>query len=199
MIDNCEDTHAIGPDYSALISEREDFFEALAEEIEPLLHAIHNHMFDCTSMAKPLSYSALYSMFPRIESIRLGIYETARVGDLYSVNVLFRALLEHTVKFKYLFMKMFSANRDNLGIEYWAFGRRKENIDDMKNLAEGYALFDITPSKTIPEMLKELGITTESESEKIIKSMLSNSDLKKWFDTLRRKQTKMESEKLAPF
>ena len=162
------------PDYDEnrywdFLNEREDFFEQLAEEIEPHLELTHTHILNYKNSSKPLSYFALFSMFPRIESIRLGIYAVARINEFYSINILFRAMLEHTIKFKYLFMKTVSSISDETGIDYWTFGHRKESIDYVKNLADGYALFGIKPNKTISEMLNELGIISAESSQAIIK------------------------------
>jgi hypothetical protein len=165
--------------YRELIDERENFFENLAEDIEPHLPTIKTHILNFKISAKPLSHFSLFSMFPRIESIRLGIYASARINESYSSNILFRSLLQHTIKFNYLFMKTISLTSDEVGIDYWTFGNRQENIDYMKNLAAGYALFGINPAKPLLEIFKELGIVSADSSQSAIKQRAEQFQFKK--------------------
>lgn len=149
--------------------EIEEFLEDLAEEIEPHLELIPEFLSTLKETDKPLSIFSMTSLFPKIESIRIGIFEVAKIEEYYSLNILYRSLIEHFIKAKYIWMKTVENKNDEIGIDYWVFGRDQENIDYAKSLSQGYGLIGITPQKEPVDVLKEMGILSSEKSASLVR------------------------------
>lgn len=152
------------------LSEIENMLEELAEEIEPHLPLMHGFLSNLKSTDKPLSIFSMTSFFPKVESIRIGIFEIAKIEEYYSLNILFRSLIEHFVKAQYILMKTVGNKNDEVGIDYWLFGRDQENIDYAKALLQSYALVGIQPNKPLVETLKQIGVISKDKSENQIRT-----------------------------
>lgn len=113
---------------------------------------------------KPLSLFSTISFLPKIESIRLGIFEIVKIEEFYSLNILFRPLIEHFVKFQYISMKMTSDADDSVGVDYWLFGQDREKIDYANSMRHVYKLIGIEQKYDINEILKEYGIISETKT-----------------------------------
>lgn len=151
--------------------EIENMFEELAEEIEPHLPLMQEFLSKSKlkSTDKPLSIFSMTSFFPKVESIRIGIFEVAKIDEYYSLNILFRSLIEHFVKAQYIWMKTVENKNDEIGIEYWLFGQDQENIDYAKALQQSYSLVGIIPKVPPVETLKEMGVISKDKSAKQIR------------------------------
>lgn len=149
--------------------EIEGFLEDLAEEIEPHLDLIPEFLSTLKETDKPLSIFSMTSFFPKIESIRLGIFEVAKIEEYYSLNILYRSLIEHFIKAQYIFMKTVENKDDEIGIDYWVFGRDQENIDYAKALSQSYGLIGINPEKEPMDALKEIGVLSKEKSASLIR------------------------------
>lgn len=149
--------------------EIEEFLEDLAEEIEPHLELIPEFLSTLKETDKPLSIFSMTSLFPKIESIRIGIFEVAKIEEYYSLNILYRSLIEHFIKAQYIWMKTVENKNDEIGIDYWVFGRDQENIDYAKALSQSYGLIGITPQKEPVDVLKEMGILSSEKSASLIR------------------------------
>lgn len=150
--------------------EIENILEELAEEIEPHLPLMHGLLSSLKSTDKPLSIFSMASFFPKVESIRIGIFEVAKIEEYYSLNILFRSLVEHFVKAQYIWMKTVGSKSDEIGIDYWLFGRDQENIDYAKALQQSYALVGMQPNVSPVEILKDLGVISKDKSANKIRT-----------------------------
>lgn len=159
--------------------EIEDMLEELAEEIEPHLPLIPEFLSNLENTDKPLSISSMTSFFPKVESIRAGIFEVAKIDEYYSLNILFRSLIEHYVKAQYIWMKTVENKDDEIGIEYWLFGRDQENIDYVKALQQSYSLVGINPKISPLETLKETGVISKDKSANQIRKKSEQFNYKK--------------------
>ncbi len=144
--------------------ELEDLLEELAEEIEPHLQLIPEFLSKIKDTDKPLSIFSMFSFFPKVESIRIGIFEVAKIDEYYSLNILFRSLIEHFIKAQYIWMKTVGGKNDEIGIDYWLFGQDQENIDYAKALQQSYSLVGITPEISPVETLREMGVISKDQS-----------------------------------
>lgn len=151
------------------IYDLEEFIEELAEKIEPHLPIVSEFLYNLDSTDKPLSIFSVTSLFPKIESIRIGIYELAKIEEYYSLSILFRSLIEHFVKAQYLWLKTLSNENDEVGIDYWLFGQNQEHINYVKALKNSYTLIGIRSKPEPIEILKQLGIISNKKSSKQIK------------------------------
>lgn len=153
----------------ASVYELEQKLETLAEELEPHLELIPKFLSNLDSTNKPLSLFSTFSFFPKIESIRLGIYELVQKPEIYSSKILFRSLIEHFVKFQYLWIKTMRQSGDEIGIDFWVLGRDQEKVDYARALYESYQLVGIKPKKSPHEVLKEMGIVSSTKTARSIR------------------------------
>lgn len=144
--------------------EIENMLEELAEEIEPHLPLMYEFLSNLKSTNKPLSIFSTASFFPKIESIRIGIFEVAKIDEFYCLNILFRSLIEHFVKAQYIWMKTVGNKNDEIGIDYWVFGQDQENIDYAKAIQQSYSLVGISAEVSPVETLKEMGVISKEMS-----------------------------------
>jgi hypothetical protein len=144
--------------------EIENMLEELAEEIEPHLPLMYEFLSNLKCTDKPLSIFSMTSFLPKVESIRCGIFEVAKIDEYYSLNILFRSLIEHFVKAQYIWMKTVGNKNDEIGIDYWLFGQDQEYIDYAKALQQSYSLVGISPEKSPVETLKEMGVISNDKS-----------------------------------
>ena len=128
----------------ASVERIDDFLEDLAEEVEPHLLSLQEFIFTIKDRDKPLSTQAVFGLSTAIESLRIGIFATARIEEYYSLNVLHRSLIEHFLKFNYLWMRLSSSQDDEVGVDYWVFGRKKEAADYVRNLTKAYEMVGLS-------------------------------------------------------
>lgn len=139
----------------------EDLFEDLAEEIEPHLPQFYEYLDSLFEREKPLSFLALHSLFSRIESLRCGIFCLAREIEFYSLLVVYRSIIEHFVKFQYLWIRTIKADDDDAGIDYWIIRAKKEKIDYVKSLHRSFDMAGSTSSISIENMILNMKLVSE--------------------------------------
>lgn len=142
----------------------EDLLEELAEEIEPHLPLIPEFLSKIKNTDKPLSIFSKTTLFTKIESIRIGVFEVAKINEFYSLNILYRSLIEHFIKYQYIWMKTIRNNDDEIGIDYCVFGKHQENIDYAKALQQSYSLVGINSEISPFETLKNMGVISNDKS-----------------------------------
>ena len=153
------------------IIEFENLLEELAEELEPHLPLFFKYMPNIKTTDKPLSIFSMTTFLPKVESIRSGIFEVAKIDEYYSLNILFRSLIEHFIKAQYIWMKTVANKNDAIGIDYWVFGQDQENIDYANALAKYYSFVGIVPKKAPIEILKEMGVLSKDKSANQIRKI----------------------------
>lgn len=147
----------------------EEMLEDLAEEIEPHLPVIPEFLSRLNDIDKPLSVFSTTSFLPKIESIRIGVFEVAKKEEYYSANILYRSIIEHFVKGQYLWMKTLDNEDDEVGIDYWVFGQDNERIAYARSLQHAYELVGIVPRQSPIETLKEMGVVSKEKSSNLIR------------------------------
>ena len=151
------------------LSEIEELLEDMAEMLEPHLEILPVTLSKIKTFRKPLSVFSMTSFLGKVEAIRIGIFEVAKIEEHYSMNILYRSIIEHFIKAQYIWLKTIESNNDEIGIDYWLFGRDQESIDYVKALHQSYALVGISPTKTPLDTLKELGVISNENSGSQIK------------------------------
>ncbi len=144
--------------------EIEELLEDMAEMLEPHLEILPVTLSKVKTFEKPLSVFSMTSFLAKIEAIRIGIFEVAKIEEHYSMNILYRSIIEHFIKSQYIWIKTIESDNDEIGIDYWLFGRDQENIDYAKALHQSYSLVGISPEKTPIETLKEIGVISNERS-----------------------------------
>jgi hypothetical protein len=74
--------------------------------------------------------------------LKTAIFDLCEVGNIYGVNIIFRSLIEHTLKAQYIFMK-WSENKNDLTAEhYMQWYEASETYDFMKAVEASLKIFD---------------------------------------------------------
>lgn len=151
------------------ISEIEDFLEDLAEELEPDFYDIPKILKNMLDTNQPLSIFSATLFAPKIDSIRAGIFEVAKIEENYSLQILYRSLIEQFIKCQYISMKAMSSSDDTIGIDYWLFGQDQEKIDYVKSVVDSYSMIGIKPKMDPDKFLEEAGVIGSSKSKSLIR------------------------------
>lgn len=149
----------------------EDLAEKAADELEEHLETIKEHFISLKDRPCPYSSSALFSFIPKIESIRLGMFEVAKVEDHYSFRILKRSMIEHELKFRYLWMRHIEEKSDDVGKEYFIFCKAKEDLDYIKALRDSAEMLGIAQRRSPIEVLNELQPMLKNISNSKLKQM----------------------------
>ena len=103
---------------------------ALIEKWMPLV------LQDSTNHNIPNVWRASVMFITRSNFLKEAIFELSKNEDIYSAGILFRSLIEHYVKFQYIFLRWAQEKNDTVGEEYYKFCDLAEDlsyIDSLKN------------------------------------------------------------------
>ena len=128
-------------DYSNKLNWLESLAENAAEEMVKYRPIIEDYVRTIKDREHPYLHFSLLSFIPKVESIRSGMFEVAKIEESYSYRILLRSLIEHYCKFMYICMRYGEERTDNIGKAYLIFGSAKEKLDYIKAM------------KTVSEML----------------------------------------------
>jgi len=110
----------------------------------------------------------------RIEFIKNAIFTLYDVEDLYSSKILFRSLIEHFLRFQYLFFRYFEVKNDEPIIEYNLFSDLAEDIEYGKALRLVQEIRgDINSNPDIYELLQKIKPEFNKYSKEEIKDNAS--------------------------
>ena len=85
----------------------------------------------------------LMSMFDTSATfIKNSIFDSCETDDYYGVKVLFRSLIEHFIRFKYLFINWGKTKSDIFANKYLDYGNAREVLDLIKAKVSEQQLFD---------------------------------------------------------
>jgi len=88
--------------------------------------------------------------------IKESIFELSESQNIYAINILFRSLIEHYLRFQYMFFRVLSDKDDNIGEEYLKFCSLSENIDTGKAWKDIAKILEKNPTADPYELLKEI-------------------------------------------
>lgn len=175
----------------------EELMEGLAEDVDPHFDVISDAIKRSMNKEKPLSIFSVVSFLPKIESIRLGVFDLARVEGYYSINILYRSLIEHYIKAIYLWIKTIENNNDEVGIDYWIFGSDKEIVDYARALGDSYSLLGIINKESPKQTLERMGVLDGDKSITKIKNRTEQFNYKNMVRYIST-NTKMKEKGVAP-
>jgi hypothetical protein len=150
----------------------ENFLEELSEKEDPFMGLFPEFLSSIKERDKPLSIFSTISFLPRVESIRAAIFETAKIDDIYTTKILYRSLIEHWIKFQFLFLRTIEEKDDTIGMDYWFFGSSQENLDFVKSVNNVKVYLGIGDDKLPIDQLKEFGALPEEMSSRQLQSKL---------------------------
>lgn len=88
--------------------------------------------------------------------IKESIFELYESQNIYSINILFRSLIEHYLRFQYMFFRVLIDKNDDIGEDYLKFCSLSENIDTGKAWKEIAKILELNPTADPYELLKEI-------------------------------------------
>lgn len=88
--------------------------------------------------------------------IKEAIFELSESQEIYSINILFRSLIEHFLRFQYMFFRVLMDKNDSIGDDYIRFCSLSENIDTGKAWKDVAKILDTNPTADPYEILKEV-------------------------------------------
>lgn len=77
----------------------------------------------------PESLRALVTLHVKLNAIKNGMSEMIDSDNPYAYNALYRCLLDHFLKFTYIFFRLLNEKSDGVGSEYYSFLGAKEALD----------------------------------------------------------------------
>ena len=140
----------------------EEIFEVFQDFIEKFSDVSKSFVF-------PKTLSTFMNFISSTNFIKEGIIELARTDNAYSLNILFRSLIEQFLKFQYIWMKFLEKKDDTIGEEYMEFYSYSEDIDYAKAWSKIYIMINHIPEKDPIDIIKEGNPNFEG---------LANADLK---------------------
>lgn len=87
--------------------------------------------------------------------IKESIFELSESQNIYAINILFRSLIEHYLRFKYIFFRVLGDKNDSIGEEYLKLCSLSENIDTGKAWKDIAKMLENNPTADPYELLKE--------------------------------------------
>jgi hypothetical protein len=88
--------------------------------------------------------------------IKEGVFELYQSENYYSIQILFRSLIEHFLRFEYVFFRLGLDKNDTVGEDYLKFCSLSENIDTGKAWKEVAKILEINPNLDPYDVLKEI-------------------------------------------
>lgn len=151
------------------INDLREIAESIADELEAHMSLVGEYARGISKSDYPFTFMALFSFIPKIESIRIAIFELVELGEFYSEKILFRAVIEHFLKFQYIWMRHLHEKSDDAGKDYFIFCGAKEELDFAKSLeARAVVVGEQLHINTL-EVLKRLDSRLKEESNKSLK------------------------------
>jgi len=87
--------------------------------------------------------SILISMFDTSATfIKNSIFDCCETDNNYAVKILFRSLIEHFFRFKYIFMNWAKTKSDSFAKNYMEYGKAKETLEMFKSQVSEQQLFE---------------------------------------------------------
>jgi hypothetical protein len=147
--------------------EIDDKQQELLEQAFPLLMSLREK----TEFKK--SATTTIAFIGNTNFIKNGIFDLYESQNVYSIKILFRSLIEHYLKFQYLFFRFIEIKNDSVFADYEKFSKYSEMIyygDSIKNIYE--ILNGDTSKLNSFETLKELFPELSELSRKSFKNKI---------------------------
>jgi len=148
--------------------EIDDKQQELLEQVFPRLISLREK----TELKK--SVITIIAFIGNTNFIKNGIFDLYESQNIYSIKILFRSLIEHYLKFQYLFLRFIEIKNDSVFSDYEKFSKYSEMIyygDSIKNIYE--ILNGDTSNLNSFETLKELYPELNEISRKSFKNKVN--------------------------
>lgn len=125
----------------------------------------------------PKTVTAFLSFIASTNFIKSGILDLIETDNTYSVNILFRTLIEHFLRFQYIWFRVNEEKNDSAGAEYLKFCSYREGLLIGKSWKRVGELLENDSDLSVYDALKESVPGVALHSEKEIKEGTAQFDL----------------------
>lgn len=102
-------------------------FREYQDEFWGIYNSVEKELLDFSKEYIPLSGFLLVTMLRRLSGIQSAIFDLCESKNYYSLNILYRAFIEHYLKFLYSFFRLAEEKKDDVGKDYYADGMMYES------------------------------------------------------------------------
>ncbi len=152
-------------DFEKICEQDSEIHDVLVENMPIIIELLKKIQF-------PKTGNTLLLFISKTNFIKEGIFELHDSQNLYSINILFRSLIEHFLRFQYIVFRYGIDKNDTVGEDYIRFCSLSENIDTGRAWKDIAKIIDKDPNLDPYEVLKEINedFKTYSKQEIINKS-----------------------------
>lgn len=118
----------------------------------------------------PKISNVLINFIIKTNFIKEGIFELYKSDNLYSINILCRSLIEHFLRFEYIFLRVLKEKIDDIGEEYLKLCALNEDIDIGKAWKFVGEMIGKNTDSAPYDILKEINSNNEKYSKDEIKN-----------------------------
>jgi hypothetical protein len=152
--------------------------EAIRDIDEQIFDTIEGPLAELSSTFSQTQYQKTLSTFilfvAKVDFIKNAIFDICSNEDIYSAKILYRALIEHMLKFQYLFLRFVQEKSDRPVEEYELFSDLSEDVGYAKAwLSVSKIRNDADPAEDMWEELKKIKQELASYSKKEIEEKVS--------------------------
>lgn len=104
----------------------------------------------------PKTAQALFHFIAKTNAIKEAIFNSCEGNNLYAINILYRSLVEHLLRFHYIFFRVLIDKTDEIGQDYLKFCSLSENIDYGIAWKDVAKILERNPEADPYEVLKEI-------------------------------------------
>lgn len=162
----------------------DELFEYLEENsiLEKFVPVFMNSEYSSTGLV-------LYHFVYASQVIKIGVFDLIEARNIYSINILFRSLLDHYLRFLYIIFDFAEQKEDTAGEHYLKFNRASEELNyafSLLNMSEiaNKDIEDINVFDLIREHHPELEDYSNTKLKKEIKKYSTKNLVSKVVDTL---------------
>ncbi len=165
----------------ACLSKKIDELRIFDEEIHALIEKwMPLVLQDSINHNIPNVWQASVMFIMRSNFLKEAIFELSENEDIYSAGILFRSLIEHSVKFQYIFLRWAQEKNDTVGEEYYKFCDLAEDVSYIDSLKYAAKLIDQESiSKNPFDILQEIKQEASKHSLKEIQKKSSQFNYRK--------------------
>lgn len=98
---------------------------------------------------------AMMMFVAKANIIKSSLFEICENEDIYSANILFRALIDHHLRFMYIFTRYVKERNDCVGVEYYKFCDLMESLSVGRSWLESWQLLEDGNEAKLREALLE--------------------------------------------
>jgi hypothetical protein len=156
----------------------DEVFKILEKDAGKIFIVFKNNGLEKTGRALSLFHA-------KIGFIKNGIYDQLEPTNLYACKILYRTLIEHYLKAKYILFESIKIGNDTIGSEYYEFADASEKIQlGSAYKRAGEILFPQKSFNDVFEVLKEMFPKLKKYSKKDIKAKISKFNYRKIIEYL---------------